>query len=805
MYIPDSVKTLGGEAFNKMKNPSYTIWYVTTKKSTLNYTWAYIKPVYQLYTYTFVDAWGNVLWTWYYPDWLESNTTRLIPTSYYNWTGNIGDFTRADSLIDPGEWHMIEWSIPLKENAIVTGNQVVTGSIVTAYTVTFKNPFTWDIIEYAARGHYVEEPEEYEVEGYTFTGWYLWEDKVEFPLQVTSSIVLSWVYSINSYTINFYTGEDSSVAYTWWTYEYQTAIQRPNNPSREGWNFIGWYYLSWVVEKFVNFPLTLTKDTVLYAGWDNVEDTETKYWTDNGCFQYRRLNSWSVEILDYSDACPRNLENIWGIPSSIQRWWRSYAVARIGTWAFYGWYNAQTNEYLQNYPVENRLTGHVVIPDTVKEIGNASFRDNMISEIDLWSWVEKIDSYAFQWRYWASVNPINTIHFPASLRVIGSWAFNYLSQLNTVTFEEWLERIEYSAFQSSRLSWSVILPKSLRYLWSYAFATESYINDFEVLSTDVVFGSRNVIAPNGCWTLRLNGWWDFTTSKISVNNSFLHTLILWTWVTWIWDRVFELTNITWLVIPDSVRYIWDSAFWTTSRLETVVIGNWVESIWSLAFDHATNLSTLTLWTGLRSIWEYAFRNSNITGVVIPNSVETIWDFAFENISNLSTLTLWTGLRSIWGYAFNGINITGVVIPDSVETIGQYAFERNKNLKTVKLWTWLNVLNNYVFHNSTWVESVDLGKVTYIWKSNFANAQLTGIIIPSTVTGIAESAFENNEDLVSIVFEEWSVLESIGTWAFKNANISSIDLPSTLTTLGEEVLCSDETSSPDAIIGIITHI
>jgi hypothetical protein len=64
VYIPNAVTELQAWAFN-----GYVKWYTTSIKENIDYTWANVKPLIRLYTYTFKDTTWNTLWTWYYEYW----------------------------------------------------------------------------------------------------------------------------------------------------------------------------------------------------------------------------------------------------------------------------------------------------------------------------------------------------------------------------------------------------------------------------------------------------------------------------------------------------------------------------------------------------------------------------------------------------------------------------------------------------------------------------------------------------------------------------------------------------------------
>ena len=60
-----------------------------------------------------------------------------------------------------------------------------------------------------------------------------------------------------------------------------------------------------------------------------------------------------------------------------------------------------------------------------------------------------------------------------------------------------------------------------------------------------------------------------------------------------------------------------------------------------------------------------------------------------------------------------------------------------------------------------------------------------IVIPSYITHVKNSAFENCRDITSINFEDGSLLTSIGARAFKNcSSLTSIEIPNSVTSIGD---------------------
>lgn len=105
--------------------------------------------------------------------------------------------------------------------------------------------------------------------GYTFGGWYT-ETGLLNPYTFTTmsgeNIILYAKWSINYYDVMFNSNGGTPVAPIN-DVMYNTGIDEPVDPTREFYNFNGWYISDKLIKKF-NFDTgVITDDTVLYAKW----------------------------------------------------------------------------------------------------------------------------------------------------------------------------------------------------------------------------------------------------------------------------------------------------------------------------------------------------------------------------------------------------------------------------------------------------------------------------------------------------------------------------------------------------------
>ena len=119
----------------------------------------------------------------------------------------------------------------------------------------------------------------------------------------------------------------------------------------------------------------------------------------------------------------------------------------------------------------------------------------------------------------------------------------------------------------------------------------------------------------------------------------------------------ENTEITDLVIPNSVTIIGWNAFYECSGLTSVTIPNSVTSIESGAFRGCSGLTSMTIPNSVTMIGNSAFSHcSGLTSVTIPKSVTSIGNYAFSGCS---------GLTSVVSKMTNPCSITSDCFPDDV--------------------------------------------------------------------------------------------------------------------------------------------
>jgi uncharacterized repeat protein (TIGR02543 family) len=102
--------------------------------------------------------------------------------------------------------------------------------------------------------------------GYTFDDWYIDEDleTVFNDFLITQNITVYAKWTINAYTVTF--NVDGGSAVTNASVNYNQTLTVPANPTKDGYNFVGWYTDEAKTQAFVS-TTPITENIILYAKW----------------------------------------------------------------------------------------------------------------------------------------------------------------------------------------------------------------------------------------------------------------------------------------------------------------------------------------------------------------------------------------------------------------------------------------------------------------------------------------------------------------------------------------------------------
>ena len=159
-------------------------------------------------------------------------------------------------------------------------------------------------------------------------------------------------------------------------------------------------------------------------------------------------------------------------------------------------------------------------------------------------------------------------------------------------------------------------------------------------------------------------------------NTSIKKVIILEGVTSIGELAFYGSDITSIVIPQTVTAIGNDAFLMCDELTSITIPEGVASIGNEVFYNCTKLSSIILPSSLRTIDYSAFyKCSSLTSIEIPEGVTSIGNDAFRYCSNLTKVILPSSLTSIGSSLFYYCDKLTTIVNRSITPRGSYLFDK----------------------------------------------------------------------------------------------------------------------------------
>lgn len=281
------------------------------------------------------------------------------------------------------------------------------------------------------------------------------------------------------------------------------------------------------------------------------------------------------------------------------------------------------------------LTGNLVIPKTVKSIGERAFAScsGFKGTLTLHEGLETIGKKAFS----SCGGLTGDLNIPQTVRKISEGAFNNCSGFNgTLTLPGKLERIEPNAFYGCHgLKGNLVIPSTVTIIGENAFfSCKGFTGNLVIPNSVTVIGPKAFYQCNG-----FNGTLTLSDNLERIgDNTF--------------GNCYGLTGT--LVIPGTVTAIGASAFYGCYGFGDLVLPNSIAVIPEKAFSRCSGLkNNVVIPASVKEIGSQAFAYSyNIPGLEFSNGLTTIGNDAFWNCQGLKgTVTLPPSLESISEYSF----------------------------------------------------------------------------------------------------------------------------------------------------------
>ena len=292
-------------------------------------------------------------------------------------------------------------------------------------------------------------------------------------------------------------------------------------------------------------------------------------------------------------------------------------------------------------------------------------------------------------------------------------------------------------------------------------------------------------------------------------------------------------DIKYVEMSDNINKIDFDAFANCANLESVRIGRAVEEISSRAFSNCCNLKSVSISASVKVVGGGSFEDcphlsdvlfegesrcevieasafsncESLDSIIIPRSTKKIGEKAFSDCSSLTNVSFENQslCSDICSRAFSGcLSLYDINVPDSA-LIFENVFEKCDRLREkLSYQNTDDVVAHAILKNLTEAEyrekfnceptfrgisicgiktqecvveipsTIGRLKVEKIGKDAFANSNITEITIPATVYEIADSAFDNCQNLKRVYFN--ATIDCFGNWFNQCSKLSELFIP-----------------------------
>lgn len=285
----------------------------------------------------------------------------------------------------------------------------------------------------------------------------------------------------------------------------------------------------------------------------------------------------------------------------------------------------------------------VVLPDSLKEIGESAFYGSGITSIQIPEEVRAIETGTFSY-----CESLKEITLNPEIETLGRSAFYKCTALEEINIPNNVDSIGSSAFSNCTALTSVTIPDRVRIIEENAFAYCSQIKDLSIGKGVQEIGSN---AFNNCSALD-SVYWN-AENYLKENN--------------ILPQGFSK-----ITFGKDVKRIPARICLNNSNLVQVNMADHIETIGESAFNGCSSLKNIEIPVSLKNIGSSAFAYTGLSSLFIPSTVESLDSYAFANNENLEQVILVKDpFKHPYGLFSNCNNLKAIYLPDGMNFYQNY--------------------------------------------------------------------------------------------------------------------------------------
>lgn len=545
--------------------------------------------------------------------------------------------------------------------------------------------------------------------------------------------------------------------------DFGEAVTAPQNPTKENFDFAGWYSDAALTQSYTFSTMPKT-DVKLYARWA-LKNTLAEVKVFAMSEEIKTIYATIGEALDLSNILPAQYVLVgWYSDASLSTAFNTSTLISASMNLYASYYSSDLAYGDGSIYGYNGKSKSLIIPAThnskaVTSIEALAFANNQnIESIAIPSSVTEIGDYAFY-----QCNNLTSITIPATVTKIGRYAFSG-TKIQSINVSS-AESVGEGAFALCESLKSVTLDTDLTNFPNRLFYR---CESLENIAIGPLFNTLGEEALSGCTGLK-GITIDSANQNFSINDKNIYNKsqsVLYYYVAA--DK-----NETTFTVPASVQEMAKGAFYLNNSLKKVVIPSTVNTIQKGAMEKFMSLEELEIYdfeclpegvTHLAYLFGAGTAQANDNGAYTPASLKTVTitntsidavpEYACYGITGLEQVNGIENVSEIGKFAFAYANFSAFNFGKDIETISEGAFAhcnklasytvhlQNANYKAEGGYVYNLAGTKLVKVPSNIQEPVINASVTTIASYAFDYASCTKVEVPNTVTAIELAAFNN---------------------------------------------------------------